>query len=82
MRVAGQILQDVFRPSEGCFGVYDPVLPEESAEERRECFFVCQLPALPVERELLPVKRLSQASDELPAKNAAEYSYWQEEVGR
>ena len=33
MRVAGQILQDMFRPSERCFGVDDPVLPEESAED-------------------------------------------------
>ena len=82
VRVASQILQDVFRSSERCLGVDDPVLPEESAEERRECFFVCQLAALPVEGELVPAKRPFQTSDELPAKNAAEYPHWQEEVGR
>ena len=81
MRVAGQILQDMFRPSERCLGVDDPILPEESAEECGECFFVCQLPALSVENELFPVKRLFQASYELPAKNAAEHPHGQEEVG-
>ena len=81
VRVASQILQDVFRSSERCLGVDDPVLPEESAEECGECFFVCQLPALSVESELFPVKRLFQPSHELPAKNAAEHPHGQEEVG-
>ena len=82
MRVASQILQDVFRPSERCLGVDDPVLPEESAEECGECFCVCQRLALSVEGELFPVKRLFQPSHELPAKNAAEHPHRQEEVGR
>ena len=68
VRVAGQILQDVFRSSERCLGVDDPVLPEESAEERRECFFVCQLAALPVEGELVPAKRPFQTGDDFPRK--------------
>jgi len=62
----------MFRPSEWCFGVSGHVLPEESAQERCECFIACQLFALPVEGELVPVKHLFQPSDELPTKNAAE----------
>jgi len=53
MRVASQVLQDMFRPSEECLRIDDPVLPEESAEESGECFLVCQRLVLPVEGELV-----------------------------
>lgn len=82
MRIASQILQDVFRSSERRLGVDDPVPPEESAEKCGEYFFVCQRVALSVAGELVPAKRLFQPGNELPAKNAAEYLHGEEEVGR
>jgi len=80
MGVAGQILKYMFRPAEWRFGVNDPILSEESAQECCECFLVRQRSTRSVEDELILVKGLSEPSDELPAKDTAKHSHWQEKL--
>ena len=82
MGVAGQVLQHVFRPAEGCLGVDHPVLPKQRAQERGECLLVRQRLALAVESQVASGERPAQSGHELTAKDAAEHSHRQEEVGR
>lgn len=72
MGVAGQIVKDVFRSPEGWFGIDDPVLLEESAQEEGESFFVGKWQAFAIEDELVLAKSTPQSSHELATKNAAE----------
>src|SRR5215470_9130703 len=82
MGVASQILKHVLWPAKGSLGVDDPVLLEQSAHESRERLLVRQGLQLAVKGQSLAMKRLPQSGDELPAKDAAEHSHRQEEVGR
>jgi|SRR5579859_3054494 len=72
MSVAGQIVKDVFGSTEGWFGIDDPLLLIESAQEKSEVFFVGQWQALAIEHQLVVAKGAPQSSQELATKNAAE----------
>ena len=41
MRVAGQVLQDMFGPAEGRLGVDDPVLTEQRSQETHGRLVIC-----------------------------------------
>src|SRR5215468_4725182 len=81
MGIASQIVKDVFGSAEGCFGIDDPVLLEQSAEEDSEVVFLRKWPTFAIEHELVVVKSTLQSSHELAPKNAAENFNRQEETG-
>ncbi len=74
MRVAGQILQNMFWPAERRLGIHHPFLPEKGAQERRKCFLMGQRPAFPMERQSVLTKRSAEAGDELATKQTTERS--------
>src|ERR1022692_5327281 len=82
MRVARQIVQDVFRPSERFLRIDHPVVFFQSVEKRIECLAV--LPALTgtVEGEPLTAKSVPQSIQELAAKDVAKNFHRQEKVRR
>ena len=71
VRVAREILQPRFGSAEGAFGVDDPVVTKERAQERVERVRVGQVLEAPGEGELTLPKGPLQARDELAAKHAA-----------
>jgi hypothetical protein len=80
MRVAGQVLQNMLRTAERRLGVDNPVLPEESAQKRRERFLMRQGLTFPMECQRVLMKRSAEAGDKLATKQTTERSHRQEEV--
>jgi hypothetical protein len=68
MRVAGQIVKDVFWSAEGALGIDDPVLFEPSAEKGEEVLLDCEWPALTREHKLVVAKSTPQSRHELVAE--------------
>jgi|SRR4029079_11310206 hypothetical protein len=79
VRVASQILKDVLRPSEWPFGVDDPVMAIQRAEESLESFLFGQRFQIAGEAKLSEAKRAFQPGDELAPKNTAQHLHRQEE---
>ena len=81
MRVAGQILEYVFRSAEWWLGVDDPILPEQLPQKGTESGLgSAQVFEISMEAELLLTEEALQTSNELAAKDAAEYLYRKEEM--
>src|SRR5438093_8026383 len=75
MRVARQIVQDMFWTAKRWLRVDDPFFSKQGAQELREVSFVGQRKAFTVERQLVSSKGASQSGHELSAKNLAENSH-------
>jgi hypothetical protein len=58
MSVSGQVLQNVFRTTEGRLGVNHPLLPGDGFEKRCEVLFVGERHAVPKENQRMVAKRL------------------------
>jgi len=82
MRVAGQIVQHVFRPAERFLGVDHPVVFQQSVQKRVECLAVLPATIVTVEGEPLAAKGTPQAIQELASKDPAENFHRQEKVRR
>lgn len=79
MRVAGQVMKDMFGPAEGSFGVDHPVLTEHRPQESMEGFLLAE-PFQASRKEQLPVtESVLEAGHELAAKYAAQNLNRQEE---
>ena len=79
MRVASQIMQHVLRTAERRLRVHHPVLTEQRAKERAECRLFRKRLKSAGEAQLSFAESFLQPGGELPAKDAAEYLYRQEE---
>ena len=82
MSVSGQIVQNMFRATEGALGIDHPVLSKEGAKKGMECLVRCQRKAGAVKCKLLPAKGALEAGYELAAKNPAQNSDRQKESRR
>jgi hypothetical protein len=82
MRVAGQIVQYVFRPAERFLRIDHPVVFLKRVQKRIECLAVLPAMAGPVEGEPLAAKGFPQAVQELASKDPAENFHRQEKRWR
>ena len=80
MRVAGQVLEYVFRPAEWWLGVDHPILPEQLSQEAVKELGFAQMLEIPMEAELVLAEQALQPRDELATKDAAEHLHRKEEV--
>src|SRR6202795_1422467 len=81
MRIASQIVQDMWWTAERWLGINDPVFSKQGAQECRKGFFPGHREAFSVERLLVTRKGASQSGHELSAKDTAENPHRQKEVG-
>jgi hypothetical protein len=79
MRVPGQVVENVFGPTEGSFGIDHPILAEQGAEKGMESFLFADSLEASRKQQFAVNERLLETGDELAAKDAAEYFYRQEE---
>ena len=77
--VAGERAEDMMGTAEGWFGIDDPVLAEQGAQESAEGFLVLQRSKRAREDELALLESSLESGDELTAKDAAEHAHRQEE---
>ena len=80
MRIAGQILEYVFWSAKWWLGIDDPILPEQLAQKDPKADWSAQMFEISTEAELLATDEALQTSNELSAKDAAEYFYRKEEI--
>ena len=78
MRIAGQILEDMFGSSEWPFGINHPVLAKQRPKKSMEGFLFGEWFRLPGNSSFRSGKPL-QAGDELAAKHTAENFHRQKE---
>ena len=76
--VAGQVMKNMFWPSEGPLGIDHPVMTKEGAQEGAEGFFIGEVSDASRKGELSVTKGALQAGDELTAKHAAEHFHGEE----
>jgi hypothetical protein len=79
--IACQVVKHMFGTSERRFGIDDPVLPVQSAQESSERMLIAKGYALAEKVQPVLSKESPQAGDELAAKDAAEQLYRQQEAG-
>ncbi len=79
MRIAGQVVEDVFGPTEWPFGVDYPVVTKQQSQELTERFLLGKPFHTAGEPEFALEKGALETGDELTAKDAAEYLHRQEE---
>src|SRR5215831_12991221 len=77
--VAGEIAEDMMGTAEGWFGIDDPVLAEQGAQESAEGFLVLQRSKRAREDDLALLESSLESGDELTAKDATEHAHRQEE---
>ena len=80
MRVAGQVVENMFRSAERWLGVDDPLLGKDLAQELPEAFRSRKLQKRAVELELALQQELLERGRELAAEDAAENAGGQEET--
>ena len=78
MGVACQVLEHVFWSAEWRFGIDHPVLTEQLPQKPMKCLRLLQMFEASVKAELLLAEKALQSSDELAAKDAAEYFHGKE----
>lgn len=78
--VAGEIVKNVFGPTEGRLGIDDPALGEELFEQALEAIRRCKFLERAVELELAPEQKLLEFGGELAAEDTAENPDRQEEA--
>ena len=79
VRVSGQILEDVLRPSEWSFGVNDPVIAIQRPKESVERSLFSQWFQHAREAKVPEAERPFQTGDKLAPKNTAQHFHRQEE---
>jgi len=79
MRVAGQVVEDVFGPSEGSFGVDHPILTEQRPQKSMEGFLFADPFQASGEHQFPVTESELETGNELAAKYAAQHLYRQEE---
>ena len=79
MRVAGQILENMFGPAERWLRIDDPVLSEQRSQEGTEGLLFGEPLHTARERQFSGVKGALQAGNELATEDAAQNLYRQEE---
>src|SRR5262249_19585191 len=79
MSVAGEIGEDMMGTAEGWFGIDDPVLTEQGAQESAEGFLVLERSKRAGEDQLALLESSLESGGELTAKDAAEHAHRQEE---
>ena len=72
VRVPREAVQHVLGSSEGRFGVHDPVLAKQRAEERAKCLVVRERLELAGKHQSAATKRVLQSRDKLSAKHATQ----------
>src|ERR1700678_4525329 len=80
MRVAGQILQHMFRSSEGRLGVDHPLCSAQGAKQSVKCAWRCQFGQLAGEAEFAAPVALLEEGEQLAAEHAAEHTHREEET--
>ena len=73
MGVAAQILEHIFRATEGWFRVHHPVLSEQRPEPSGEGLGLGETGQISMEAELAFLKGLPESSNKLAAENATEH---------
>ena len=79
MGVAGEIAEEMMGTAEGWFGIDDPWLTEQGAQESAEGFLVFQRTKRTGEDQLALLKSSLESGDELATEDTTEYAHWQEE---
>src|SRR5215472_749477 len=82
MRVASQIMQDMFGTAERRLGIDHPIFPKQGAEKSVELLLLCQRKACAKEHEFAPAKSALQAGHKLSTKDAAQNLHGQKESRR
>ena len=80
VRVAGEVVEDVFGTAKRRLGVDHPILQEELPQETLEAIRCCEFLERAVELELALKQKLLEFRDELAAEDTAENPDGQEEV--
>ena len=79
MRIAGQVVEDMFRPSEGSFGVDHPILTEQRPQKSMEGFLFADPFQASGEHQFPVTESELETGNELAAEYAAQHLYRQEE---
>ena len=79
VRIASQVMQNMFWSAKRGLGVDNPVLLRQGVQKRIKGRFVGQSFAFSMKGQLAFIIRLAQYIDELTAKYLAENLYWQQE---
>jgi hypothetical protein len=79
MGVTGQVVQNIFGPTEGRLGVNDPVLTKQGTEQSTELLGILEDLLVPVKSEFLLLEGSPEASHKLTPKHADEDLDGQEE---
>src|ERR1700733_12101521 len=79
MRVAGQIVEDMFGPAERSFGVDYPILTEQRSQKSVEGFRFAEGLQASGKEQFPVLEGMLETVDELAAKYAAQHFYRQEE---
>jgi hypothetical protein len=82
LRIAGEIVQNMFGTSEGWLGVDHPVFAEEESQERVESAGLSKTLEWAMELELVLKKELLQSGCELAPEDATQRGDGQEESSR
>src|ERR1700678_2109106 len=78
MRVAGQILQHMFRSSEGRLGVDHPLCSAQGAKQSVKCAWRCQFGQLASDVRFAALRALLEEGEQLAPEHAAEYTHREE----
>src|ERR1700739_1952042 len=81
VRVAGQILQHMSRSPKRRLRIDHPVLAKQGVQESSEPLLIRERQTSSVKAQLPFAESSTHTSDELAAKNTAEYLHRQEEAG-
>ena len=73
MGITGQVLEDMVWPTEGWFGIDDPILLKQRSQESAEILFIRQWQTLTEEGELSGAESASQSGAELTAEHPAQH---------
>src|SRR5450432_3876137 len=78
--VAGEVVEDMFRPTERRLGIDDPVIREELAQETLEALRCCEILERTMELQLVLEQQLLEFRTELATEDAAQNADGQEEA--
>ena len=79
MRVAGQVVEDMFGPSEGPFGIDHPILTEQGPQKSMEGFWFADSFETSGKEQFPITESMLEAGNELAAEYAAQHLHRQEE---
>jgi len=79
MCIARQVVEDMFRSTEGSLGVDHPILTKQRAQKGMEGFLFAESFEATGEQQFAVTESLLESGDELAAKDTAQHLYRQEE---